>query len=64
MIEINDGLKHINAFELQELMKEKDLVIIDIREPFEIDITSVPESVNIPIRVIMNNYSNILKKEQ
>jgi rhodanese-related sulfurtransferase len=64
MINLNDGLKHIDAFELQQLMKEKEIVIIDIREQFEIDITSVPGTVNLPIRVIMNNYGDILKKNQ
>lgn len=64
MINLNDGLKHINAKDLQILMKEKDIVIIDIREQFEIDITSIPGTVNIPLRVVMNNYIDILKKEQ
>lgn len=64
MIDKNDGLKHINAFELQTIMKEKDIIIIDLREQFEIDITSVPGTVNIPIRVLINNYKDILKKEE
>lgn len=64
MINLNDGLKHMNAKELQQIMKEKEVVIIDIRDQFEIDITSVPKTVNIPIRVLLNNYKDILKKEQ
>lgn len=64
MIELNDGLKHIDAYDLQKLLKENDIVIIDIREQFEIDITSVPGTVNIPISVVINNYGDILKKEQ
>ena len=64
MINLNDGLKHISAKDLQDLMKIEDVVIIDIREQFEIDITSVPKTVNIPMIVIMNNYKDILKKEQ
>ena len=63
MINLNDGLKHINAKDLQNLMKEKDIIIIDIREQFEIDFTSVPGTVNIPIQVIINNYKDILKKD-
>ncbi len=64
MKNLNDGLKHIDAIELQELIKQKDLVIIDIREQFEIDITCVKGTVNIPMQVIMNNYMDILKKDQ
>lgn len=64
MINLKDGLKHINAKSLQDLMKEKDIIIIDIREQFEIDFTSVPGTVNIPMVVIMNNYQDILKKEK
>lgn len=64
MIKIHNGLKHINAFDLQKLMMEKDLIIIDIREQFEIDITSVPKSINIPIRVMINNSHEFLKKDQ
>ena len=64
MINLNDGLKHINAKSMQSLMKEKDIVIIDIREQFEIDITSVPGTVNIPMQVVLNNFKDILKKEQ
>lgn len=64
MINLNDGLKHISAKELQDLMKKKDVVIIDIREQFEIDITSVPKTINIPMMVVMNNYKDILKKDQ
>ncbi len=64
MIDLNDGLKHIDAYELQKLMKEKDIDIIDIRDQFEIDITCVPGTINIPIRVLMNNYGDVLKKDQ
>lgn len=64
MIDLNDGLKHINAKELQKIMKENDIVIIDIREQFEIDITSVPKTVNIPMNVLLNNFRDILKKDQ
>jgi len=64
MINLNDGLKHINAKELQKIMKETDVTIIDIREQFEIDITSVPKTVNIPLRVLLNNFMDILKKDQ
>lgn len=64
MLNLNDGLQHIDAFELQTLMKEKDIIIIDIREQFEIDITSVPGTVNIPIKVLMNNYGDLLKKSE
>ena len=64
MKNLNDGLKHIHAIELQELIKQKDIVIIDIREQFEIDITCVKGTVNIPMQVIMNNFIDILKKDQ
>ena len=64
MINLNDGLKHISAKDLQDLMKIEEVVIIDIREQFEIDITSVPKTVNIPMIVVMNNYKDILKKDQ
>ncbi|KFZ26120.1 MAG: Thiosulfate sulfurtransferase GlpE [Candidatus Izimaplasma bacterium HR2] len=64
MINLNDGLKHINAKSIQSLMKEKDIVIIDIREQFEIDITSVPGTVNIPMQVVLNNFKDILRKDQ
>ncbi len=64
MINLIDGLKYITAIDIQKLMKKKEVVIIDIREQFEINITSIPGTVNIPTQVIVNNYKEILKKDQ
>ena len=64
MIKIKNNLKYIEAKDLQKLIKEKNIIIIDIREQFEIDITSVPNTINIPLQVVLNNYSDILNKDQ
>lgn len=64
MKNLNDGLKHINAKELQNVMKNKQTIIIDIRDQFEIDITSIPGTINIPMQVVLDNFKDILKKNQ
>lgn len=64
MINLKDGLKHMHSRDLQILLKGTSPIIIDIREQFEIEITSVPNSKIIPMLVLLNNFSDILDRNQ
>ena len=62
MIEYNDNLQHIHAFDLLKLIGERSLIIIDIREPHELEESSIPNAKNIPMNTLLNNVNSILDK--
>ena len=64
MIEFRDNLLHIYAKDLLKLMKKNKLIIIDIREPFELEESSIPNAVNIPMITLLNNADSIIRKDQ
>lgn len=64
MFEYNDNLVHIHAKDLLEIINDDSLVIIDIREPFELEESSIPFAKNIPMNMLLNNVDSILKKDQ
>ena len=63
-MEYNDNILHIHASELLIKMKVKELIIIDIREPFELEESSVPSAINIPMNALLNNIDSLLQKEK
>ena len=64
MYDMQDGLNHVHPQEFLTVMKEKDIVIIDIREPYELEYLPFDGPKNIPLNTLLNNYSDILKKDQ
>jgi len=64
MFEHIDNLHHIYAKDLLKIIDDKSLIIIDIREPFELEESSIPIAKNIPMNTLLNNMSSILKKDQ
>ena len=63
MKEYNDNLQHIHAKDLLKIIKQENLLIIDIREPHELEESSIPTAKNIPMYTLLNNISSILKKD-
>lgn len=47
--------------ELNELSKLESPVIIDVREPYEFELGSIPGSINIPVGTLLDNYEKYLK---
>lgn len=62
MIEYKDNLQHVHAFDFLKLIREKSLIIIDIREPYELEESSIPSAKNIPMNTLLNNINSILNK--
>lgn len=63
MRKLKDDLLHINARDLFNKIGIETLLILDIREPFELDEASIPKAVNIPMNVLSNNMKSILNKD-
>ena len=59
--EINE--KSINTIEVEELKEwienKKDILILDVREQYELDIAKLPNTLNIPLGTIPNNLNKI-----
>jgi rhodanese-related sulfurtransferase len=57
-------MNRISTKELFNILKEKQVSIIDIREPYEHQTGHVPGSKNIPMTSILVNYNSLLKKNE
>lgn len=57
-------MKNINPKEFLELQKNKNLVVIDIREFEEVKQLPFDSTVNIPLNTILTKYNDILKKTE
>ena len=64
MIEYNDNLLHIHATDLLVIIDKDNPIIIDIREPHELDEASVPNAINIPMITLLNNALSLLNREK
>lgn len=49
---------------VEDLLKLNSPSIIDVRETYEYEMGYIPSAVNIPVRIILNDYKNCLKKDQ
>ena len=56
-------MKNIEVLELKEKLKNERMVLLDVREQYEIDIAKIEGSINIPMMEIPNRLSE-LKKEK
>ena len=63
IIELENFL-HIRAHDLIILLKTEKPIILDIREPIELDESSIPIAVNIPMNTLLNNMNSLLKKDK
>lgn len=64
MIEYNDNLLHIHATDLLQIIDKDNPIIIDIREPHELDEASIPNAINIPMITLLNNALSLLDREK
>ncbi|MBN2604943.1 MAG: rhodanese-like domain-containing protein [Bacilli bacterium] len=60
MFKSKDELSHITGQDLEDLIENNNLQIIDIREPYEIELTSIPNTMKIPINMLLRVYQEIL----
>jgi len=64
MTKDNDKLLHINARDLFKKIKKEKLIILDIREPHELEESSIPIAINIPMYALLNNMNSLLTKNK
>jgi len=48
----------------EELSKIKDPFIIDVREPYEFELGSIPGAVNMPVGILLDNCERYLKNNK
>ncbi|MFA5410233.1 MAG: rhodanese-like domain-containing protein [Bacilli bacterium] len=46
---------------IEELLKTRDALIIDVREPNEFELGNIPNSINIPAGILLDNCEKYLK---
>ena len=51
----NINFKEINVSELKEGLEANRYKLLDVREPFELDICSIPGSINIPMNKVYSS---------
>ena len=56
-------MKNIEVVELKEKLKNKRVVLLDVREQYEIDIANIKGSLNIPMMEVPNRLSELKKEE-
>ena len=59
----DDNIQHIHPDKLIELMKEKPVQVIDIREPFELKELPFDGARNIPTNILVMFHEEFLNKE-
>lgn len=64
MTKHHDDLLNISAKDLLKKIKNEKLIILDIREPYELEESSIPIAINIPMYVLLNNVSSLLTKDK
>ena len=58
-------LKEVDVYQLKNRINKKDnLILIDVREEFEVKICKLNQSIHIPMNEIPNEISKINKNEQ
>ena len=56
-------MKSIEVIELKEQLKNKKVILLDVREQYEIDIANIKGSLNIPMMEVPNRLSELKKEE-
>ncbi len=57
------NINHIQPIDLLEKMKTEKLLIIDVRESYELEELPFEQGINIPMYTFINNFRDLLKKE-
>lgn len=58
-------MKEITAQQLEKLLKEdKEIKVIDVREPFEVKFGKVPGAINIPLEQLVSNLDQLEKDKE
>jgi len=52
----------IHARELLKIINHRNTIIIDIREPYELEESSIDIAKNIPMYTLLNNFQSVLDK--
>ncbi len=58
------GLQHIYAEKLLALNAINRINIIDIREPFEVNICKIPDCLFIPMKTLLTHFESLLDQTQ
>lgn len=53
-----------NKISFLDLQKITNPTIIDVREPYEFELGNVPNSINIPVDTLLDNYEKYLKTDK
>ncbi|MFL2997936.1 MAG: rhodanese-like domain-containing protein [Candidatus Neomarinimicrobiota bacterium] len=56
-------MKSIDVIELKEKLMNKKIILLDVREQYEIDIANIKGSLNIPMMEVPNRLSELKKEE-
>ena len=56
-------MKIIEVIELKEELKNERMVLLDVREQYEIEIAKIEGSINIPMVEVPNRFSELKKEE-
>ena len=54
-------MKHIQCLELKEKLEKKKIILIDVREDYEVEICSISGSINLPMDTIVNRITELKK---
>lgn len=64
MTNLTDTNYNINARELLKIIEIENPIIIDIREPYELEESSIEIATNIPMYPLLNNFKSLLDKDK
>ena len=64
LIHIEDGIKHIFPKDFIEIFKDTKTIIIDIREPYELQSLPFENATNIPMNHLLTKYKEYLRKDR
>jgi rhodanese-related sulfurtransferase len=63
MMDFHDGLQHIFPEDFLKLYQKEPIILLDIREPYELIDLPIHQAKNIPLQTLLNNYQDILSKK-
>lgn len=59
----SEKIAQIHGSDLEDLLKNNKLEIIDVREKYEVDITSIPGARHVPFNILLRTYTELLDKD-
>ncbi len=60
MVQVQDGLKHIFPKEFIKIFGKEKINLIDIREPYELKELPIKHAINIPLGILINQFTSLL----